>query len=161
MPYYSGDYYRGDYYRGDNYGYAAGGIFGTIGKFLGGAAKTIIKASPIGGIATAAAPTLFGGPMSPLAAPGGGIPARPAPGIGGTISRILPGGDSGYRSTVGYHWSEKLGKWVKNRHMNPLNVKALRRSGRRVKGFLRIASRLGALPISRGKSKKLFKKKSR
>lgn len=35
MAYYRGDYYRGDYYRGDP------GIFGSIGKFLGGAVRTV------------------------------------------------------------------------------------------------------------------------
>jgi hypothetical protein len=153
-----GYYQAGDYYRGGDGNYAAGGIFGSIGKFIGGVAKTVVKASPIGGVVAAALPNVF---KPPVSYGGSFAPPMPVPGLGGTISRILPGGDSGYRSSQGYHWSEKAGKWVKNRHMNPLNIRALRRSGRRVKGFLKIASRLGALPVNRGKGKRLFKKKAR
>ena len=135
-----GYYQAGDYYRGDG-NYAAGGIFGTIGKFLGGAAKAVIKASPIGGIVSTVVPS-FGVPQL---APG--IPAMPKPGVGGAISRLLPGGDTGY--------------FGKRRRINVTNVKALRRAGRRVRGFLKLASRLGALPVNRGKGKRLFKRKAR
>jgi hypothetical protein len=158
MPYYG----AGDYYRGGDGNYAAGGIFSAIGKFLGGAAKTVVRASPIGGIVAAAGPSVFNMPVSSFGP--GEIPARPAPGFGGAVSRFLPGGESGYLSTAGYHQIKHgphAGKWVKNRHMNPLNPRALRRSGRRVKGFLKFASRMGALPLSRGKGKKLFQRKKR
>lgn len=55
--YYRGDYYRGDYYRGDP------GIFGSIGKFIGGAIKTVTNVAsavtnPVGFIASAASKVL-------------------------------------------------------------------------------------------------------
>lgn len=137
MPYYAGDYYRGD---GN---YAAGGIFGTIGKVLGKVGKAVIGATPIGRVATELiapkmlAPTITGAP-----------PLIPKPGFKGTVERLLPGGESGFMV-------------AKRRRMNVTNVRALRRAGRRVRGFLKLASRLGALPVSRGKSKKLFRRKSR
>jgi hypothetical protein len=144
MPYYSaGDYYTGDYYRGDNY--ATGGIFSSIGKFLGGAAKTVLGATPVGRVVGTALIPSLGAPQIAGLAPGR---IMPTPGLRGTAQRLFPGGASGY----------ELGR---RRRMNPLNVKALRRAGRRVKGFLKIASRLGALPVHRGKGKRLFKAKRR
>lgn len=132
-------YYTGDYYRGDNYGgYAAGGLFKTIGKFLGGAAKTVIKASPVGQIAGALFPT------TPFAAPpqiAGGPPLKPVPGFGGTVSRLLPGGESGYMV-------------ARRRRINPLNIKALRRAMRRAKGFEKQARRVGSF-FNPGKSFRL------
>lgn len=153
-----GYYMAGDYYRGDG-NYAAGGVF----SFLGKAAKTVLGLTPVGKIAQAALPTVFNTPTS-FAAPGGQIPTTPGPpvpGVGGAISRILPGGSSGYQSPAGYHWSKTAEKWVKNRHMNVTNVRALRRGARRVRGFLKLAGRLGALPVSRGGGKKLFKRKTK
>lgn len=56
MGYYRGDYYRGDYYRGDP------GLFSSIGKFLGGAARGISRVvgsvvpGPIGMLARAITP---------------------------------------------------------------------------------------------------------
>jgi len=154
MPYYK----AGDYYRGDG-NYAAGGIFGTLGKIaktaLGGAVG-FIKGGPVGALQGAAkaagllnptqpislAPMNSPLPTFPLAPPPG---MKPKPGIEGVVERVLPFGDTGY---------------IKRRRMNVTNVKALRRAGRRVKGFLRVASRLGALPVNRGKGK-LFKRKKR
>jgi hypothetical protein len=134
-----GYYQAGDYYRGDG-NYAAGGLFGFLGKV----AKGIVKASPIGSVATALAPTLFDGAPKITNL----VPAlKPKPGIKGTLERLVPGGESGYM--VGGR-----------RRINVANVKALRRAGRRVRGFLKLASRMGALPVNRGKGK-LFKKKRR
>jgi hypothetical protein len=78
MPYYAaGDYYKGDYYRaGDNY--AAGGLFGTIGKVLGGAAKAIVGATPVGralALIPSSAPQIMG-----LAAPPN-VSSRVAPAV--------------------------------------------------------------------------------
>jgi phage terminase small subunit len=75
-------------------------------------------------------------------------PIVPKPGLTGVVERLLPGGESGFMV-------------AKRRRMNVTNVRALRRAGRRVRGFLKLASRLGALPVSRGKSRKLFKRKTR
>lgn len=147
MPYYgAGDYYRGDYYRGDFLG---------IGKALkklnplsliGGIAKKVVGSIPIvGGVASSLIPGIGSGNQSNrmnIIVPHG----VPEPGVSGIVHRALPGGYSGY---------------LPRRRMNPTNVKALRRAGRRVKGFLKIASRLGALPVNRGKGKTLFKRKKR
>lgn len=165
MPYYrAGDYYRGDYYRGN---YAAGGILGSIGKFIGGVVKTVggnlLRATPVGMAISAVAPKLLA-PSRPQIAPmsanlpsfgPGTVMSVPEPGITGAVHRIAPGGHPGYGRYT------KDGRFTERRapRMNPLNPRALRRAGRRVKGFLRFASRLGALPLSRGKSKKLFKRK--
>lgn len=133
MGYYRGDYYRGDYYRGS--------IFSAIGKVVKGVGKValgVLKATPAGQVATRVAGAAFPTSSFAPAAPPGQIPK---PGFGGTISRILPGGDTGY---------------YKRRRMNITNVKALRRAGRRVRGFLKLARRFGAMPIS-PKGKKLFK----
>lgn len=143
MPYYG----AGDYYRGDS-NYAAGGIFSTIGKAIGKVGKAILGANPIVRAAGALIPSLpTATPSFPTITGFAPPPVVPKPGFGGAVERLLPGGESGYMV-------------AKRRRMNPTNVKALRRAGRRVKGFLRIASRLGALPVNRGKGK-LFKRKKR
>ncbi|MGH8566963.1 MAG: hypothetical protein ACREXU_02850 [Gammaproteobacteria bacterium] len=167
MPYYQGDYYRGDYYRGDP------GLFGFLGKAVKGAVGLVARsgipvASQIAKVAQAvvsrpAAPRSLPppsptgmslsrfGPLNgqgPVPVPRGTPGATPAPGIGGTIARTLPGGASGFeggatRPPVGYHWNKSYsyakglpeGSFlVKNRSMNPLNPRALRRTVRRQRG---------------------------
>lgn len=142
MPYYG----AGDYYRGDS-NYAAGGLFGFLGKAVKKVGGALLGATPVGRVIQAAVPTLSSGPSFPTITGFAPPPVVPKPGFGGAVERFLPGGESGYMV-------------AKRRRMNPTNVKALRRAGRRVKGFLRIASRLGALPVNRGKGK-LFKRKKR
>jgi len=124
MPYYVGDYYQGDYYQGDNY--AAGGFLGSIGKFLGGAARAVIGATPLGGVVSALVPS-FGKPkIAGIAGPR----IIPTPGFIGAGQRLIPGGASGYM----------LGR---RRRMNVANTKALRRALRRATGFERLAKRVG------------------
>lgn len=159
MPYYRGDYYRGDnYYRGDFLG-----IGRALKKFqplkaLGGLARKVVGGLPVvGPVASSLIPT-FGGGMPrimPPGPPGAGL-YIPEPGIAGIAHRAFPGGSSGY----GYY--NKKGEFIEGRRprMNVLNQSALRRAGRRVKGFLRIARRLGALPVNRGKGK-LYKQPRR
>jgi len=100
MSYYRGDYYRGDYYRGDP------GIFGSIGKFIGGVGKTVARVAgavlpgPVGMLARAIAPPASAGgrvtffppepsivnPFSP------GIPSYampPAGGGGGQLPMVI------------------------------------------------------------------------
>jgi hypothetical protein len=81
-----GDYYRGDYYRGRG----DPGLFDFVKK-IGGA---IIKRSPFGLAAEAAKSVLpiFSRPAAMLPPP----PQEPVPGLGGTMSRILPFGETGY-----------------------------------------------------------------
>lgn len=95
-------------------------------------------------------------------ATGGGVPIVPTPGVSGAIQRLLPGGATGYQtangaaapplpniSVGGYH-PNKTGyflkdgtyvapgtRMVKNRRMNPLNPKALRKAITRVNGAKR------------------------
>ena len=146
-------YYRGDYYRGDYYGGRRGDPFlGAIGGIVAGLAKRAIPA--IGGLIGRAGGTKVIGPVASGIA-GTAMTMRataPAPagmkkvgGVKGVMQRALPGGQSGY---------------YRSRRMNVTNVKALRRAGRRVKGFLKLARRLGALPVG-GSGKKLFKAKRR
>jgi hypothetical protein len=130
MPYYTmGDYYgrgRGDYYRGDIFGTLgklAKGALGGVAGFLTGGPLGALKGAAKGvGIIPAPVPAPFAPPISlgPLPPPAG---MKPVPGIGGTISRMLPGGETGY---------------FKRRRMNPLNVKALRRANRRTDSFVRV-----------------------
>jgi len=39
----------------------------------------------------------------------------------------------------GFHWSRRLGRWVRNRRMNPCNPRALRRAMRRTASFAKFA----------------------
>lgn len=135
-------YYQGDsnYSAGDS-NYAAGGLFGSLLKI----GKGFITGGPLGAVG-AAIPSFSGGsskPKGPAIAP-----VVPTPGLAGFGQRLIPGGKTGYEVQL----PGRMG----GRRMNPLNVRALRRAGRRVKGFLRIARRLGALPVNRGKGKRLY-----
>lgn len=142
MSYYqAGDYYQGDYYQGDFLG--IGKAIKKVGGALLGGVSGFISGGPLGAVKSAVA-SLKPKINAPALVFGGG--GGPEPGITGIVHRALPGGHSGY---------------LPRRRMNPTNVKALRRAGRRVKGFLKIASRLGALPVNRGKGKRLFKRKAR
>lgn len=135
MSYYRGDYYRGDYYRGS--------IFSKIGKAISGVAKTAVGLlpGPVGAIARAATST----PRSQLTiGPAPGFPGLPTIGFGPASG---PGSGSGMKRLGGGG----------SRRMNVTNVKALRRAGRRVRGFLKLARKLGALPVNQ-KGKKLFKR---
>lgn len=125
--YAGGDYYRGDYYRQ----YAAGGIFGSIGKAIGGAVGGFLKGGPLGAVTGAAGAVLkkkgtdlvpYTGGMIPMMAPpvSIGVPkgtpgAVPKPGAGGVLQRFLPGGETGYvggpgaaPTPGGYHWNKSF-----------------------------------------------------
>lgn len=102
-----------------------------------------------------------GGIDVPATTPG----AVPTPGWGGAISRFLPGGMSGYSGApAGYHPNKAYVKYlravamghhatdpfsapraknaiVKNRKVNPLNPRALRRATARIHGMKRMLSR--------------------
>lgn len=135
MGYYRGDYYRGDYYQG--------GIFSSLGRL----AKPLAGIIPGGGIVTTAlgAASLF--PKRKGAQPKMSGAVRPSPGLGGVISRLLPGGDTGY---------------YKRRRMNVANVKALRRAIRRAHGFAKLSRKVLTFPISKPpRGRPLFKKSAR
>lgn len=150
MPYYTGDYYQGDYYQGgDNY---SRGDFLGIGGFVKKLAGNLVGNIPvIGGIAKTLIPSIGGTPRAQIMAPVG----APEPGVTGMIHRAAPGGMTGYgRYTKKGVWTDRAVP-----RMQVTNTRALKRAGRRVRGFLKIASRLGALPISRSGKGKLFKRK--
>lgn len=140
MPYYS----AGDYYQaGDNY---AAGAFPFIGaalalgkKLIIPAAKKLVTAIIKRPVTSAVTATGVGLALRPMPQPEDGY--LPEPGLRGKVRRFLPGGETGF---------------YKRRRMNVTNVRALRRAGRRVKGFLKLARRLGALPVG-GPGRKLFK----
>jgi hypothetical protein len=146
MSYYRGDYYRGDYYRrGDPF--SIGGLFSGIGKVVSGAVGGMLTGGPIGAIAGGAAglksaigtsiippapsvsfPGGGGQLVQPMSMLSGGGQITPVPGLGGVISRILPGGQTGY--------------YIKRkRRMNVVNPRALRRAIRRVSGFGKLVQR--------------------
>lgn len=177
MPYYgAGDYYQaGGYYQGDNY--QAGGLGSFFKKALGAVGKVALgaaKLTPIGrGVATAidiGQKVLRAGrprlPAPPGFAPGsledlGGMDVDvPAETMVPTFSRC--------RRRIKL-CPKRVGKGPDApvifapcpKRMNVTNVRALRRAGRRVRGFLKVARKLGALPVSGGGGKKLFKKKAK
>lgn len=156
MAYYMsgrGDYYRGDYYR-------AGGIFGSIGKFLGGVARTVapILPGPFGAAARVAGRVLGGSPaqgtalapFAPMQAPvltqlprlGPISTGQVGPFMGQTggliqVQTVTAGG----RQTVKVV-DQATGKVVSMRkRMNVANPRALRRALRRVAGFGKLAKR--------------------
>jgi len=148
-----GDYYRGDYYR-------AGGIFGSIGKFLGGVVKTAtnLLPGPLGGIARAVVPLigrtgggLVNDPSAAIAAAARGIRRLRNPAQGTAIAPFppgqfpileplpfggLPGGAGG-----GFGGGGGFGMNGKRKRMNVANPRALRRALRRVAGFGKLAKR--------------------
>lgn len=154
MPYYRGDYGTG-YYRGDPFSLT--GLIGGIAKV----GTSFVTGGPLAAIKTgvslikqpATLPRISTTPNLPIATLGTLPPAMidvprttpgalPTPGLGGTISRILPGGKSGYEVGLrGYHMS-KSGKIVKNRRMNVVNPRALRRAIRRASGFGKLVQRM-------------------
>lgn len=131
MPYayQRGDYYRGDYYRGDP------GLFGSIGKAIGGIIKTVapIALPGVGGVVGGIAGSILGGTKSTSLVPAssGSLPVIRTPGLRGFTQRLLPGGATGY----------EVAGFGKRRRMNVANPKALRRALRRVSGFGKLARR--------------------
>jgi len=167
MGYYLGDFYagaRGDPGLGSFFKGALGMGLGMI-PGVGGVAGKII--SKLGGAATAG--------RSAIKAAGGVImkhPVMSAAGAAGIVGlagagaeRMIAGpGGGGAR---GFHRCKskhgcKHGEWVRNRHMNVCNPRALRRAIRRTHGFAKLAMR--TIHITHPKKKGRFggfKKKTR
>lgn len=171
MPYYRGDYFRGDYYRGS--------IFSAIAGVVKGAAKGFALGGPLGAIAGARAGLPAPKPKVVAVVPTtnpltfGAVPAKtPAKTHSAAIDTFLRMGgrfSAAGKAKLTEQHAKALAAGVHpmlmpgfggRRRMNVTNVKALRRAGRRVKGFLKLARRLGALPVS-SSGKKLFKAKRR
>jgi hypothetical protein len=142
-------------------GYYVGDFYGTgdpgIGSFFGGLARKAVGFIPgIGPLASAAVSMI-----KPARAATAGVAARAggmimkhpvvsgaaAAGIVGAagvgVGRLSVGGGGGL-APKGYHLCKskhgcKRGQFVKNRHMNPCNPRALRRAIRRTHSFARLA----------------------
>lgn len=153
MSYYTGDFYRGDFYQGDPgfFGSLFGGIKKIAGAILPGPAGAIVRAIPGGTTGTLAsrATTAVGRVTTQAVAAVRGHPVLSAAGaagvIGGLAGRaIAPGAMVG--GEKGFHMSKPrrgvAPHMVKNRHMRVSNIRALRRSLRRIHGFSRIARKV-------------------
>jgi hypothetical protein len=151
---YRGDYYRGDYYRGDLWGSITSGFkkivnvgvdvaSGNFGKAIGdafgsgGTQGGVSEAPKAPGTAVARL-----GPPGRMPVPAGAAAATDA---GGVVLATPGGGMRGYHLNKSNEYcngtivTPKHTKWVRNRSMNPTNVRALRRADRRAHSFLRIA----------------------
>ncbi len=118
---------RGSMQAGDPF---LGSIVKGIGGFIGKAAGVVggILPGPLGGAARIAGRLLGGGPK-PVA------PSMPGVGAFGAIrQRMMPGQPS---MPLGTPYGAR-----RRRRMNPLNVKALRRSTRRLASFQREAKKV-------------------
>lgn len=158
--------YRDPRYQGDP------GIFGDIGRFIGGAVKSLpVVGGLAGGAITGLANVLD--PKKPQIAPMlpqvfQQAPVVPKPGAMGAIQRFLPGGESGYMpagpSPSGYHWNKadyflrdgtfvpKGTKLVKNRRRNPANIRATNRAISRVASAKKHAQTLSRITIRKKSS---------
>jgi len=166
MSYYRGDYYRGDYYRGDPF---IGGIFraaapivgrlaGTVARRAGAAGRALLGMRPVQTARTiareVAIPTAVA--VATTRATQGII--SPGGGMGGASPNYAEGAETGAGGMVmmgakgmcppGFHPNKSDGPrgpkgsyCVRNRRMNPLNPRALRRALRRSEDFEAIAKR--------------------
>jgi len=169
MSYYRGDYYRGDsgnYYKGDPFlGAIAGAVARRVVAPLARKAGRWIGRQTVGGLigrtagaaATAATVVSVGREVM-----------RPGPGrpIEIDVRNMLPGGEpmiSRGDCPPGYHLNKADGPkgakgtyCVKNRRMNPLNPRALKRGLRRAEDFEKFARRtVNALRSGPKKFKKM------
>ena len=170
MPYRQGAMARaGDYYnarpRGDIFGFLGTVVKGVakVGSFIPGPIGVISGA--MGGLSGAAKQNTIGATLPPPLV----IPSRQAPTITrtsgfqagpvliGSQTTSTFGGVSGGSSSTA---PSACGK--KHRRMNVSNVKALRRAGRRVKGFEKLARRfIGFASPHRPKGRTYFKSRKR
>lgn len=133
---------RGDYrrMRGDP------GLFKTLGKVLGGAARIAgVVGVPGAGIVGRA--LQGGGPQTQMPV------MSPVPGVRGWLQRQIPGGATGYVEKQGSKGIKTSGMRKRPR-MNVGNARALRRAIRRQEGFVKLARRAlkgtGYTIVSRG-----------
>lgn len=166
MSYYTG---MGDYYSGKGdpglFGFirkGIGAVAGAIGGLVPGPVGAIAKG--VSRIVTPRTPRPAAGVRSPLVGAPSTMPViqmppslQPTPGFVGAAQRALPGGATGFQTTPGgnpcwpgYHLNksrsyatgaEPGSVCVKNRRMNPLNPKALRRAIRRQAGAITLMKR--------------------
>lgn len=133
----------------------AGGLFGSIAKIAGKIAMPALKAIP--GIGTAVSLASLGssalgaakGLMKPkLTVPtltGSNLPVPYIPGgplasaTGGRLAKLALGAGAGAAAVAGYQALTGGGQRRRYRRMNYANMRALRRSCKRVKGFEKMA----------------------
>lgn len=138
MAYYRGDYYRGkgrgDYYRGKGRGDP--GFWSAIGRGLGVVGASI-AAPYTGGASLSLIPSFLPGgmPKVPALGQGGIVPNSSGEDLKKLLKMGPPGSQGPFRPDV-----ELMPGMTRRRYrrMNPANVKALRRSIRRLSGFGRL-----------------------
>lgn len=177
MGYGQGDYGQGDYGQGDPglfsfLGKVAKGVIGSI-PGVGGVLNAGIDA--VGGLLHHSSPTVHlvgsgGGSITTLAIPPGAI-QPPVQQTSTEIGYGLFGHTTTYAPAMpgpghaGYHQVRKgknAGKWVRNRHMNITNPRALRRAVRRAHGFEKMARRmLGFTTPHKPKGRMYFRARSK
>lgn len=143
--------YRIAAYRGDPF--SIGGLIGGVAKFAGGIlpgpAGAVLKAA--GGLLAPKRPQLPSPSQITQVGPGGLIYKRTEFGAQVTPPSMRPLGTGGCEK--GFHQSKRTGACVRNRSMNALNPRALRRAATRLNSFKRhaksMAKALGQ-PISFG-----------
>jgi hypothetical protein len=166
MSYYRGDYYRGDYYRGDPFigtvlrgaarfaapvARAVGRRVGAAGRALLGmrgvrTAATLGTATGVGVAAEEAARTIGRRAVDVVVGPTGGGSPNYAEGTETGSGMVVMGAKG--MCPPGFHPNKSDGPrgpkgsyCVRNRRMNPLNPRALRRALRRSEDFEAIAKR--------------------
>ena len=130
-------------------GFATGGVTGAIAGFMGGGSGTSITRS------TPTSPVPFGG--SPGGGGGGWNMPFPVRGPGGATLPGFSPSQAGGQCPKGYHLNKHPlaaskhhgpvpahSMCVRNRHMHPLNSKAITRSLRRIKRASKIVRKLHA-----------------
>lgn len=126
----------------------SGGILGSISDIVGGVGSIIsgFQRPSFGSPGPLSAPTQTTVPSSqapglhPVLTAGGMSPTMGGP-VGVRRGRYAPVGTKGYHEPKHRGGCSRVpaGMWVRNRHRNPLNVHAIRRSISRLRGFERIA----------------------
>jgi hypothetical protein len=162
MGYYMGDYYAGS--RGDpgigSFFKSALGFGASLIPGVGGLAGRVLSKVGGGRAATAAAGVVrrAGGAIMrhPVLSAAGGAAII---GLGGVAAGEQMAMAPGAHGPKGYHLCKskhgcKRGQWVKNRHMNVCNPRALRRSLRRAHGFAKFAMK--AIHLTHPKKKGRF-----
>lgn len=117
---------------------AGGGLLGIIGRGI----KGLVTGGPLGAVAGVLSRPAARPGGAPLSFGGGGMPVIRSPGVGGFVSRMLPGGSTGYevggRSCTKKDGSPRRmkanGQCWKRPSMNVGNARAARRAITRIKG---------------------------
>lgn len=132
---------RNNYAAGDYYSYRAGGLFGTIGRVIGGAVKGFVKGGPLGAIGGAASAVIPQRPTGTAVVPFAPMSGLPSLQIPRSVTQVGPGGAIYKHTEYGAKLTGPSGAFGGRRRMNVANPRALRRALRRVAGFGKLARR--------------------